>query len=89
MSGNLSSEDMVELGYSSPEDDSNHPQTLHKPRYAQAFVTVIIDDLVQKQELVGSEFIYQKDGDKLVAAILDSDGNEIARLRVRITLDMI
>ena len=44
-------------------------------------------DLLLVQEVFGSEFIYEKHGDQLVAIQFDDDGDEVARYHVKVSLE--
>lgn len=52
-----------------------------------ANVKNVHEDLLLVQEVFGSEFIYEKHEDQLIAVEFDDDGDEIARYVVEISLD--
>ncbi len=46
----------------------------------------VYDDLLLAQEVFGSEFIYEKHGDQMIAVQFNEDGDEIARYNVKVSL---
>lgn len=45
------------------------------------------DDLILVQDTFGSEFIYEKTPDGLIAIEFNADGDEIARYNVKVNLE--
>lgn len=52
-----------------------------------ASVKNVHDDLLLVQEVFGSEYIYEKHEDLLIAIEFDDDGDEIARYVVEVSLE--
>jgi hypothetical protein len=47
----------------------------------------VYEDLLNVQDILGSEFIYEQHGENFTATQLDEDGDVVARYRVRIRLE--
>ena len=50
-------------------------------------INAVYEDILNGQQLVGSEFIYEEHGEYLIAIEFDDDGNEAARYRVGVSLE--